>query len=114
MSNLIDEITQADQALRDAEDRATEASRLMRLCKRELRDCREELSRLILELKTGDSRYSLLERFGPGGERLLPNGQPLEPTHDEHQRGPTEFPEGKVIDGSNLPKPARATRKGGK
>jgi chromosome segregation ATPase len=111
MSNLTDEIVQADQALRDAEERATEASRRMRQCKRELRDCREELSRLILELKTGESRHPLLERFGPGGERLLPNGQPLEHTHDEHQRGPTAFPEGKTIDVSNLPKPARAKRK---
>ena len=91
MSNLIDEITRADQDLRNAEERATEASRHLRACKRELRDCRAELSRLILELRTGQSRYPMLEQFGPDGTRLRPNGQPVD-THDEHQRGPTAFP----------------------
>jgi chromosome segregation ATPase len=102
--NLIDEITNADQELRAAEARATEASRHLRACKRELRECREELSRLVRELKTGQSRHPLLERFGPTGERLLPNGQA---THDEHQRGPTEFP----AEPAPEPRPARGRRK---
>jgi hypothetical protein len=92
--NLIDEITQADQKLREAEARVTEASRRLRHAKIELGECRAELSRLIQELATGESRFPLLERFAPNGDRL-------HPTADEHQRGPTEFPD------PQTPAPAR-------
>jgi hypothetical protein len=83
--NLIDEITAADDELRQAEANATEASARLRNARSQVRACREELSRLIRELKTGESRYPLLERISLGG--VLP------PTHDEHQRGPTAFQE---------------------
>ena len=82
MTNLIDEITQADQNLENAEIRVAEASRRLRAAKRELKDCRHEVRLLIRELKTGQSRYPILERI----ERS--NG-----TADEHQRGPTVFPQ---------------------
>jgi chromosome segregation ATPase len=81
MSNLIDEITQADQNLEAAEIRVSEASRRLRAAKRELKDCRSEIRLLIKELKTGQSRYPVFERI----ERS-------KGTADEHQRGPTVFP----------------------
>lgn len=74
MSTLIDEITNADQELRTAETETTAASKQLRQCKRRLKDCRSELSRLILELKTGESRYPLIERFTAAGETVIPNG----------------------------------------
>jgi hypothetical protein len=96
MSNLIDEITDADEALRVAEAEATEASRRLRQCKRQLRDRRDELSRLIQELRTGESRHPLFERFAPNGDRLVP-------TADEHQRGPTVFPSSLEGEGGRRP-----------
>ncbi len=75
MPNLTDEIVQADSALQEAEERVTEASRQLRQSRRKHRECREELSRLIKELKTGESRYPLLERFEASGESTSPNGQ---------------------------------------
>ena len=79
-----------------------EASSRLRQCKRELHACREELSRLIKELKTGESRYPLLERFGA-------NGQSINPTPDEHQRGPTEFPASTVSLAPQQGRPAVVT-----
>jgi len=84
MTDLIDEITQADQNLEAAEIRVTEASRQLRAARRELKDCRQEIRLLIKELKSGQSRYPILERI----ERRTLNG-----TADEHQRGPTVFPQ---------------------
>jgi DNA repair ATPase RecN len=81
MTNLIDEITEADQNLEAAEIRVAEASRQLRSAKRELKDRRQEIRLLIRELKTGQSRYPVFERI----ERS--NGA----TADEHQRGPTVF-----------------------
>jgi hypothetical protein len=63
VSNLTDEIVQADTALQQAEIQVADASRRLRQSRREHRKCREELSRLIKELRTGESRYPLLERF---------------------------------------------------
>lgn len=83
MTNLIDEITQADQNLEAAEIRVAEASRRLRTAKRELKDCRQEIRLLIKELKTGQSRYPVFERI----ERSKGT------TADEHQRGPTVFPQ---------------------
>ena len=83
MTDLIDEITQADQKLEAAEAQVAEASRRLRRAKRELKDCRQEIRELIRELKTGESRYPVFERI----ERS--NGA----TADEHQRGPTVFPQ---------------------
>jgi hypothetical protein len=82
MSNLIDEILAARDSLRAAEDRATDASRQLRSCKASVEAAKTELDLLLDELKTGQSRYPLLERFAPNGEAI---------THDEHQRGPTAF-----------------------
>jgi len=83
MTDLIEEITQADQKLEAAEAQVAEASRRLRRAKRELKDCRQEIRLLIKELKSGQSRYPILERI----ERRTLNG-----TADEHQRGPTVFP----------------------
>ena len=88
MSTLIDELAQADAMLQDAESRVAQASRQLRHAKAELHDCRAEVRRLIRELKTGESRFPLLERISPNGQSVAPNGTP-----DEHQRGPTTFPE---------------------
>jgi chromosome segregation ATPase len=82
MIDRIDEITQADQKLEAAEAQVAEASRRLRRAKRELKDCRQEIRLLIKELKTGQSRYPVFERI----ERSRG-------TADEHQRGPTVFPQ---------------------
>jgi hypothetical protein len=121
MSNLIDEITQADQKLEAAEAQAAEASRQLRRAKRELKDCRQELRLLIKELKTGQSCYPIFERISRSAEcegtsaecteadRV--NGTPRTPhsaprtTPDEHQRGPTVFPE------VQSPEPAKGKKK---
>ncbi len=66
--NLIDEITDAYAALQAAETEATEASHRLRKCKLHRKKCDEELGRLIKELKTGESRYPLLERIDQNGE----------------------------------------------
>ncbi|MGO9596470.1 MAG: hypothetical protein ACLP7Q_00435 [Isosphaeraceae bacterium] len=68
MPNLIDEISQADADLQAAETEATAAWKSLRECKLRLRKCRAELSRLIKELKTGESHYPLLERIDRNGE----------------------------------------------
>jgi chromosome segregation ATPase len=91
MSNLIDELAAAEDALSRAEARATEASRNLRECKSAERECRQELRTIVKELKTQQSRYPLLERITPNGQC-----EPLKATHDEHQRGPTAFPESVV------------------
>jgi chromosome segregation ATPase len=83
MTNLIDEITQADQKLEAAEAQVADASRILRRAKRELKDRRQEIRLLIKELKTGQSRYPVFERIARS------NGA----TADEHQRGPTVFPQ---------------------
>jgi hypothetical protein len=105
--NLIDEITDADEQLRQAETETAEASRTLRQCKRRLRERRLELSRLIQELRTGQSRVPLLERIAPNGDRLSPSGIPLA-TADEHQRGPTTFPQRTT----DLPLPTHPPAKG--
>jgi hypothetical protein len=84
MSNLIDELNDIDDALLAAEERHTEASRILRQCKNEVAKLRKEERKLIKELKTGQSRYPLIERIGT-------NGDALPPTADERQRGPTAF-----------------------
>jgi len=89
MSNIIDEITQADQDLRQAEIRATEASARLRRCKHEARSARAELSRLILELRTGESRYRLLERIEVNGERVSANGSPIDAEEHDQQKSRT-------------------------
>ena len=81
MTDLINEITEADQKLEAAEQKTAEASRQLRRAKRELKDCRQEIRLLIKELKTGQSRYPVFERIERKG------------TADEHQRGPTVFPQ---------------------
>ncbi len=74
--NLIDEITEAYAALQAAETEATEASHRLRKCKLHRKKCDEELGRLIKELKTGESRYSLLERISRNGETATPGPGP--------------------------------------
>ncbi len=76
--NLIDEITDAYAALQAAETEATEASHRLRKCKLHRKKCDEELGRLIKELKTGESRYPLLERISRNGETAMP-GPPPDP-----------------------------------
>jgi hypothetical protein len=78
LSTLIDEISQAVEDLRTAEEETTAASKQLRQCKSRLKECRAELSRLILELKTGESRYPLIERFTATGESVSPNGDAIE------------------------------------
>jgi len=74
--NLIDEISKADADLQAAETETTVASKSLRECKLRLRNCRAELSRLIKELRTGESRYPLLERIGGNGETAPPGPGP--------------------------------------
>ncbi len=71
MTNITDEIVSADEALQAAETRVSEASRILRQYRREHRTAREELSRLIKELRTGESRYPLLERIAAGTAACL-------------------------------------------
>ena len=106
MSNLIDELAQADADLEMAEAEVAEASRHLRHAKRDLRDCRLEVRRIIRELKTGKSRFPLLERIAPNGESISPNGTP-----DEHQRGPTAFPDVQSPAAAQHGKPSPKRRK---
>jgi hypothetical protein len=92
MSDLIDEITEADQKLEAAEQKAAEASRQLRRAKRELKDARQEVRLLIKELRSGQSRYPILERIELRTSKGTP-GAPGSSTADEHQRGPTVFPQ---------------------
>ena len=82
MSNLIDEIRTARALLRTEENRTHEAAIELRNCKDRERKARTELDRLLDELETGQSRYTL-----PGFDRPEApsgNGAP-----DDHQR-PTD------------------------
>ncbi len=74
MPHLIDEIVEAFNALKESEAQIVEISRLLRESRQRHRDCDEELSRLMRELKTGESRFPLLERLGTNGESTKPKG----------------------------------------
>jgi hypothetical protein len=100
--SLIDELALADTELEQAEAAVAEASRRLRRAKNDQREARQEVHRLIRELKSRESRYPLLERITANGEAV-----PLSTTPDEHQRGPTAFPE-------PAPAPRARTRKNGR
>jgi hypothetical protein len=107
MSDLIDEIRAARQVLRQRDVEASDAGFTLRACKEQQKKARAELDKLLDELETGQSRYSL-----PGFDRLempaaSPNG-----TYDEYQRGPTEFPTSTVSLGPRQGTPARAAGPG--
>lgn len=74
MPSLTDEIIRADGALKRSEELMAEAGRQLRSARIEHRKCREELSRAIQELRSGETRYPLFERYGFGGVVCPPNG----------------------------------------
>jgi hypothetical protein len=88
MISLIDEIDAARRDLLHREKEAVEASRVLRACKAAKRQAKAELDVLLEELCTGESRYPLL-----GFDPLVTPRQNGNGTHDEFQRGPTEFAE---------------------
>ena len=67
MSNLIDEIRAAREALRRQEAETSESASRLRLCKDRERKARKGLDALLDELETGQSLYPL-----PGFDRLEP------------------------------------------
>ncbi len=82
MSNLIDEIRAAREALRRLESETSEAGYKLRMCKEREKIGRRELDTLLDELETGQSRYPL-----PGFDRLeVPSGNGAP---DDHQ-GPAD------------------------
>lgn len=85
MSNLIDELRTAREALRKSEAEASAAGLTLKLCREERDKARRKLDQLLDELMTGESRYPMFDRFRPNGEALRFEA-------DEHQRGPTEGP----------------------
>jgi hypothetical protein len=81
MSNLIDDIRRAREELRKRELEASQAGYTLKMCRDTAGKARAALDELLDELETGRSRYPIFERIERNG------------THDEHQRGPTAFPE---------------------
>lgn len=65
MPSLIDEIRTARALLRDEENRTTKAAIELRNCRDREKKAKVELDRLLDELETGESRYTL-----PGFDRL--------------------------------------------
>ncbi len=66
--NITEDIVAADAALSASERRVKETAATLRQYKREHDKLRAELSQLIEELRTGVSRYPLLEQIAPAGQ----------------------------------------------
>jgi hypothetical protein len=81
MSNLIEDIGRAREALRKREAEASDAGYTLKMCRAEALKARAALDELLDELVSGRSRFPIFERIERKG------------TADEHQRGPTVFPE---------------------
>jgi len=99
MSNLIEDIGRAREVLRKREAEASEAGYTLKMCRAEALKARTALDELLDELVSGRSKYPIFERI----ERHGSNG-----TADEHQRGPTSFPD---VQSQPEPKPGRRGRK---
>jgi hypothetical protein len=82
MNDLIDDIRRAREELRKRELETSQAGYTLKMARATAEKARHALDELLDELETGRSRYPIFERI------TRSNG-----TADEHQRGPTTFPE---------------------
>jgi hypothetical protein len=96
MSNLIEDIKRAREILRKREADASDAGYTLKMCRAEVLRAQTSLDELLDELVSGQSSFPMFERI----ERHGSNGTP-----DEHQRGPTVFPE------VQSPEPPKAKKK---
>jgi hypothetical protein len=83
--SLLEAIDRQMVKVERCESNASEAGFHLRVCKRELKQERDQLRALFAEYRTGIPQYPMLDKPRPRGRR---HG---EDTPDEHQRGPTDF-----------------------